>query len=255
LSVFALVFLFFAGPLFAAAPASKTGFDPCRDGFAFANDTVREYGPDETGQIVSRRRDKKPEFAHSCFLLCRATMQFAKFARFAPEQPQISEREYERRIVALFRIPVWFSENRPKIVIPGYRNLHEFSLAHKGLLEDRMGKWILSYFRVGNWRMALPFPRDGQALAARRLMLGLDCGKLQAVYLARFPHMNHCVVLYDYRPLPGGDVKFLLYDPNYPNQPTWLRYHADARFFELEKRWYFNMGRVNLMRVYLSPFH
>ncbi len=238
-------------------PVRARHFDPVRDTLAFANDTVREYAPDASGKIVTRPRPRgeKPAFSHGCFLLARGVMQFAQFARFDPAAPPLPQEEYRRRLKKLFRIPVWFSGNREKLVFPGYADLHAFSAAHKGLIEEEIGHWIWSYFRVGNYRMVFPFPRSGQALAARRLVLALDRGELQAVYLARFPHMNHCVVLYDYKPQAGGDIKFLLYDPNYPAQPSWMLYHARGRYFELEKRWYFNAGRVNLMRVYLSPFH
>ncbi len=243
--------------LFAAAPARKTNFDPRRDGFGFANDTVREYRPDGSGQIRGYRRDDAhtARFAHSCFLITRATLQFSRFVRFAPKLPKVSDAEYERRVRQLFGIPPWFPAKPHGIVIPGYRDLYEFSLAQKPMLEETIGSWLMTYFRPGNWRLMMPFPRAGQALAMRRLTAKLDQGQLQAVYLARFPHMNHCVTLYDYTRKPNGDVVFQLYDPNYPGEPAWLRYHADTRAFELEKRWYFNTGRVNLMRVYISPLH
>ncbi len=67
--------------------------------------------------------------------------------------------------------------------------------------------------------------------------------------------MNHVVVAYDATPEPGGNVRFKVYDPNYPSRASWLLYRADQRSFEFEKRWYFPGGRVNVMRVFLSPFH
>jgi len=258
----ALVSFLLAGCATGRPPREKSlvrgrHFDPVRDVFSFSNDTVRVYAPDDTGRIVSRnrRKDEAVEFCHGCFLMCRGVMQFAKFARFDPAAPKLTQAEYREKLVRLFRIPVWFSENREKIVFPGYADLYGFSEEHKGLIQDHIGNWVLSYFRVGNYRMGFPHPRSGQALAARRLVLALDREELQAVYLARFPHMNHCVVIYDYEPMAGGDIRFLLYDPNYPLEPTWMIYHARERYFELQERWYFNKGRVNLMPVYLSPFH
>jgi len=253
--VIAGALLFGSIPALAAASAPKTDFNPSRDGFAFANDTTLEYRPDANGEIVAHRRTDAPGFRHGCFLMIRATLQFAKFARFAPELPKVSDDEYRRRLRHLFRISIWYPARPGGIVIPGYRNLYEFSSAKRAILEKTIGSWQATYFRVGNWRMSFPFPRCGQALAARRLIAALDEGKLQAVYLARNLKMNHCVLLYDYTLKPGGDVEFTIYDPNYAGQSAWLRYHAQTRTFELQKRFFFNRGTVNLMRVYISPVH
>ena len=67
--------------------------------------------------------------------------------------------------------------------------------------------------------------------------------------------MNHVVIPYAQRREPGGNVSFTVYDPNYPNEPSWLFYRASERSFEFEPRWYFPGGRVNVMRVFISPFH
>lgn len=241
----------------AAAAGAKPDFDPRRDAFSFNNDTVREYLPDEKGEIISRARkkDDPPGFRHSCFLLSRATMQFYKFAVFAPAEPKVSAAEYRARVRAIFRRSLWLPPPKEKIVIPGYATLWDFSLDHRAMLQADMGSWQLSYVRVGNYRMGFPHPRSGQALAAWRLVQAIDGGELQAVYLSRFPKMNHCVVLYDYEALPGGDIKFLMYDPNYCGESGWLKYSASERSFDIQERWFYNRGRVNLMRVFLSPFH
>lgn len=243
--------------------AERCQFRPERDGFGFPNDTVREYVEDEHGRIVSRdrERDQAVDFSHGCFLMVRASMQFFRFARFDPSLPKLDDDGYRPLLKRLFRIPVW----RPgpsgplppdeRIVIPGYASLHDFSLDRKRLFIETIGNWRWTYMRVGNYRMGWPHPRATQALAARRLMLAIDRGSAEAVYLSRFPRMNHAVIVYDYLPLENGSVKFLLYDPNRADDATWLIYHASERYFELEKRWYFNEGRVNLMRIYLSPFH
>jgi hypothetical protein len=67
--------------------------------------------------------------------------------------------------------------------------------------------------------------------------------------------MNHVVIPYAQCREPGGNVSFSVYDPNYPNQPGWLFYRGSERSFEFQPRWYFPGGRVNAMRIFISPFH
>ena len=241
--------------LLLAAPLCARDFDLRRDTFAFSNDTVWQYGVDERGQLHISLRDQPAEFSHRCFVLARAVLQFQQFARFAPEQPKVSREEYRRIIKRVCRVPVWSGGPRERIVIPGYRDLHAFSVAYEGLLKEHLGNWLPTYLRIGNWRMAMGHPRAGQAAAARWLERSVAEKKLRAVYIARFPHMNHVVVVYAQRRERNGDIRFLVYDPNYPSQPSWLLYRAAERSFDFEKRWYFPGGRVNVMRVFISPFH
>src|SRR5438094_285467 len=85
-------------------------FDERAETFAFSNDTVFAYGVDEAGRLTMHRKEKAPEFSHRCFVICRAVLQFHKFARFAPEQPRVSEKEYASLIRRVSRIPVWLPE-------------------------------------------------------------------------------------------------------------------------------------------------
>lgn len=236
---------------------TPTGFDWRADTIAFSNDTVFGYGIDEKGQLTMHVKEKPPQYAHRCFVLARAVMQFHKFARFAPEQPRVSAAEYRRLVKHVSRIPVWFGERPPdrRVVIPGYRDLNAFSRGHEYMFKETLGEWVPTYLRVGNWRMTMAFPRFGQAAAARHLTRGIDRGKLQAVYLTRFLKMNHVIVLFDYHRLPNGDLRFDAYDPNYPNELSSLLYHPKERNFDFGKRWFWPGGTVNLMRVYISPVH
>ena len=245
----------FAITLLLSARASGREFDLRRDTFAFSNDTVLRYGLDEDGRLHSSRRDKPVEFGHRCFVLARGVLQFHKFVRFAPEQPRLSRDEYRRLLKRIFRIPVWAGQRRDRIVLPGYADLHTFSEAYEGLLKENLGNWIPSYLRVGNWRMIWPFPRAGQAAAARWLIDSMARGEPRAVYLARFPSMNHVVIPYAMHRKANGDVRFIVYDPNYPGEPSWIDYEQSTRSFAFQKRWYFPGGRVNLMRVFISPIH
>jgi len=225
--------------------------------FAFSNDTVFAYGTDEAGRLTMHRRETPVEFSHRCFVLTRAVMQFHQFARFDPHLPKHSLQEYRRLVKKVCRIPVWFPPPQPGhfVVIPGYSNLHDFSKANEHMFKEELGNWFPTYIRIGNWRMAFPFPRFSQKWAAGNLTRALDRGRLQTVYLARNLHMNHCVVLSDYHRQPNGDLTFDLYDPNYPGQKGALFYHAAERSFDFPKRWFWTGGRVNLMRIYITPWH
>jgi hypothetical protein len=244
-----------AALLALTALAGAREFDLQRDTFAFSNDTVMRYGVDESGRLHISRRDKPIEFGHRCFVLARAVMQFHQFARFEPCQPKLTRDEYRRRIKQLCRIPVWSRGPHEKIVFPGFADLHSFSIAYEGLLKENLGKWWPSYLRVGNWRMGMGHLRAGQAAAGQWLTESMREKNLRAVYIARFPHMNHVIVAYAAHPQPNGNVHFDVYDPNYPGEPTWLLYRAAERSFDFDKRWYFPGGRVNVMRVFISPFH
>jgi hypothetical protein len=237
----------------AAAP---THFNWRTDTIAFSNDTVFAYGIDEAGRLTIHRRTTPARFAHRCFVLARAVLQFHKFARFAPEEKCVPEAEYKELIREVCRVPVWMPEraDADRIVIPGYGNLNEFSRGLEYAMKETMGNWFPTYLRVGNWRMIGPFPRFGQANACAQIVRGLDRGKLEAVYLTRFPKMNHCVILFDYHRM-DGKVRFDAYDPNYPNTLSWVDYDAKEEGFDFERRWFWPGGRVNLMRVYISPIH
>ncbi len=239
----------------ATVPANGRAFDLRRDTFAFSNDTAWAYGVDEHGQLHISKRAKPADYTHRCFVLSRAVLQFHQFARFEPREAKLSRDEYRVRIKRMCRIPVWASGPRGRVVFPGFADLRAFSIAYEGLLKETLGNWWPTYLRVGNWRMAMGHLRCGQAAAARWLERSIAEGRPRALYLARFPRMNHAVVPYAMTREPGGNLRFQVYDPNYPSRPSWLLYRADQRSFDFEKRWYFPGGRVNVMRVFLSPLH
>ena len=245
---------FFALSMLLCGTGTAREFDVRRDTFAFANETVFQYGINERGALHMSRREKPPGYAHRCFVMSRAVLQFWQFARFEPRQARLSHGEYAALIRRISRIPVW-SAHEERVVIPGFRDLRDFSEVMPGVLQENLGAWLPSYLRVGNFRMAMGHPRAGQAAAARWLEESVRQGKLRAVYIARFPHLNHCLVAYRVERRAHGDVRFWLYDPNYPAEACWLDYHAATRSFNFEPRWYFAGGRVNVMRVYISPFH
>ena len=249
------LFFHLAATLALLSTASARDFDLRRDTFAFSNDTAWKYGVDEAGKLHISAREKPADFAHRCFVLTRAVLQFQQFARFAPEQAKVSREEYRRRVRAVCRIPTWSGGPRERIVIPGFHDLRSFSIAYEGLLKENLGNWLPTYLRVGNWRLVMGHPRSGQAKVARWLEESLNAGRVRALYLSLFPHMNHAVIVYRMQRETGGDLRFTVYDPNYPAAPTSLRYVAARRSFDFDKRWYFPGGQVNAMRIYISPLH
>src|SRR5881392_3880280 len=78
-----------------SAAASDFRFD--RDTVGFANATVFEY---REGHPSLRQREKgEPKrYTRRCFVLCRTTMQFQKFARFDPHTPALDDKALAARI-------------------------------------------------------------------------------------------------------------------------------------------------------------
>jgi hypothetical protein len=235
--------------------AGARQFDLRRDTFVFANETVFQYGVDDGGRLQISQREKPPAYAHRCFVMSRAVMQFWQFARFEPGLARVSNGEYARLVRRVSQIPVWSRRPREKVVIPGFRDLNGLSKAMPATLQENLGTWLPTYLRVGNYRMAMGHPRSGQAMVAEWLQKGLAEGDLRAVYIARFPSLNHCMVAFRMERRSNGTVRFWLYDPNYPGEAAWLDYLPAQRSFDFQERWYYPGGRVNVMRVYISPFH
>lgn len=242
--------------LFATAGAFARDFDPRRDGFAFANETSFAYGIDERGKLHMATKEQQPAFAHRCLCMVRGAMQFWQFARFEPAAPKLSAEEYRRRVRAIFRIAAWRSPRPPekRIVIPGYADLWQFSKAQQRLLQEEIGAWLPTYLRVGNWRMPMPTVRWFQGSIARHLAREVT-ETPQAVFLTKFPSMNHAVLAYASEPQADGRTRFRVYDPNYPGQSARLDYVPSLRLFDFERRFYWPGGEVRAFRIYLSPLH
>lgn len=237
--------------------SDKTHFNWQTDTLSFPNDTFLVKGHDESIDIKQQENGYPPIYMHRCFVLTRAVIQFHKFARFDPSLPKVSEEKYDALIRHICRIPTWWPtfSKEEAIVIPGYKNLRDFSAARQYLFQKDIGWWLITYGRIGNWRMIFPSLPSMRSVAARKITERLDRGDLQAVYMCVFPKMNHCVVIYDYQRQKNGNIVFWAYDPNYHNTSTWLVYDAAENQFVFQKRWFFPGGTVHLMRAYISPFH
>ena len=102
--------------------------------------------------------------------------------------------------------------------------------------------------------MPCPVTRLFQKATARALNRNLPA-EPQAIFLAKFPSMNHAVLAYGAQTLPDGRTRYQVYDPNYPGQPARLDYLPNRRLFDFEKRFYWPGGEVRAFRIYLSPIH
>ena len=248
--MFRIAILFF---VLGSALAARE-FDPRRDAFAFSNDTVLNYDVTADGKLLMGEKPKSDKPTRCCFLFTRSAMQFWEFGRFEPRQRKLSEEEYRRRLRDLFRIPPWAKRNE-RIVFPGYADLWSFSRKHEDTIRAELGSWLLTYLRVGNWRMMSPIIRLRQRCIAEKLFAEVSKGEIRAMYLAKFPHMNHVVLVYHAERLPGGGMRFRAYDANYAGEPARLDYVPESNLFDFERRFYWPGGELRAFPVYDRPLH
>jgi len=252
-----LRFVFALSLLLIAPLAQAATLDFSRDTLAYSNDTFWAYeiGADGSMKIKPRAKSDEPDYTRHCFVMCRMTLQFKKWARFEPNAPKLSEAGYRKLVKRIACKPAWTSlqPEKRRVIIPGYADLRSFSKAHTRLIQDEAGIWWTTYFRVGNWRMALPFPRFEQQLFANLTERLVDRGQMVALFMTRFEPLNHCVLVFDYHKQANGDVDFVAYDPNDATKPLHLRFDKATRSFFLPHTNYYPGGRVNVFRTYYSP--
>ncbi|MFL6544018.1 MAG: hypothetical protein ACJ8LM_02405, partial [Candidatus Udaeobacter sp.] len=135
-----------------SAAGSDFRFD--RDTVGFANATVFEY---REGHPFLRQREKgEPKrYTRRCFVLCRTTMQFQKFARFDPHAPPLDDRALAARIRRVTRRAAWENPlpTNQRVVFPGYADLRAMSEARREVVRANIGLGWPTYFRFGNFRM------------------------------------------------------------------------------------------------------
>ncbi|MBV9391379.1 MAG: hypothetical protein JOY96_05750 [Verrucomicrobia bacterium] len=248
------LFLFFTALILETASAANKPFEFPADTFAFSNETYYLYKTSQNGDVeIQRRPDGAiPDFSRHCFVLTRGVMQFYKFGVFRPELPKDSEADYRTIIRRLSRIPAW-SNRREKIIIPGYKDLYEFSEDRRSLLQKELGRWWPPCFRLGNWRIVMPVFRSGQRSLAFWLKHELDKGTVRAVYITRFRPINHCLLAYYYSAKPNGDLLFYVYDSNQAGKVVHLRYRAKDESFYFDRTWYYPGGLITVLKLYVSP--
>jgi hypothetical protein len=232
---------------------SKT-FNFPKDTFGFENQTYFDYKPLADNQIQIRRRNgRPPDFSRHCFQMCRAVLQFFQFAEFRPDLPKASESEYQAIIRRVSKMPPWSAGPKKKVMVPGYKDLHSFSLGQTLVLQKNLGLWWPSYWRIGNWRIVLPVPRSGQEGMTKYLRNELDHQRIRTVFITRFQPINHCLVVYRYNSGQNGDIVFDVYDANQPDKLVHLTYRASDRSFYFDKTWYYRGGLISVLPLYVSP--
>src|SRR5256885_14678548 len=123
----------------ATAATSRFRFD--QDTVGFANMTVFEY---QNGIAHLRRGEsaKQKRYTRRCFVLCRTTMQFKKFARFDPHAPPpLDDGDLAKRIRQLTRRAAWRDPlpDDERVVFPGYASLRQLSKARGFILQRIIG--------------------------------------------------------------------------------------------------------------------
>jgi hypothetical protein len=232
-------------------------FEFTRDSFAFANELVWEYQMDVTaGKRTLRPRHPKPDYAHRCFALARVARQFFYHARFAADQPVMTDNDYLQIIRAIIaRHPRTPCKVANQIIIPGFTGLREFSQAREKLLKAECGPAWRSYFLRSHWRMAFPFTRAHQTRTARNLAAALRQNRLPILHLVKFPAMsiNHCIVLFAVTET-GRGLEFESYDPNNAKEPERLTFDRSSQTFFLEPNACWPGGALNVSHIYRSWF-
>lgn len=235
--------------LLALSLSARAEFHFSRDTFAFANDTLWSYDIDASGEFTHREREEQRPYTRHCIVMIRGAMQFHRFAAFAPDKPKITEAEYRKKVRKLARTRVT-SNKRGHIEIPGYASVREFSKAHPRLLQDELGLWWPTYFRLGNHRMASPFPSSGQKQLALETRDLVRAGDVVALFITRFRPLNHAVLVYAAKESRDGTLRFSCYDPNDPGMPVTLTFDPKVNRFFWPKTGYWPGGQVNAFRLY-----
>lgn len=230
-------------------------FDFAHDRFAFANELVWEYQFDAaTAKMNFRPLAPKPDYAHRCFVLTRAARQFLYHARFDAGQKITSDEIYcqlIRKVVA--RNPRKPCEIAAQIVIPGFANLFEFSVAREKLLKSACGGAWRSYVLRSHWRMVLPISRAHQTRTAEALLASLGKNISPIIHLVKFPALtiNHGMILFDVVAAKDSFV-FSSYDPNNPKTPVPLTFDRCSQTFFLPANSYWAGGGLEVIEIYRS---
>ena len=224
------------------------------DTVGFANMTVFEY---ENGIAHVRRGEsaKQKRYTRRCFVLCRTTMQFKKFARFDPHAPPLDDQNLANRIRRVTRRAAWHDTlpEDQRVVFPGYANFREMSTKRGYIVQRNIGYGWPTYWRIGNGRSLLIQGTGYQEKTHGELNAALKRGDLFVAFLTTLPHfrINHAVLAYAKKPGTSPDVdRYFVYDPNHPDGPRELTWSQRERSFAYQKDWDFVGGNVRVYQLY-----
>jgi hypothetical protein len=222
--------------------------------------SVIRFGVD-TFAFPNESRDKnqgKPDlYANYCFVMARAIAQFHRFARFDPGAARGAHAQYAERVRRVVAHAPW-EDPLPvaeRVVIPGYASLHDFSREEEAAVKEGLGSPVWTWWHWTNWRVVLPVPRWQQERVAREILVELQAGRSVQLLVTNLPtiELNHTVVAYEYRLKAGGDVDFVVYDPNDPYAPGIVTFNrTDQRFFAT-RLFDTNPGVIRAFRMYYGP--
>lgn len=227
-----------------------------RDTFSYRNDLVWEYVFDDAAHKTSHHtKEIQPDYTHHCFVVARSARQFFQFARFDPTLPPVDDRAYRKLINQVVACDP-SHDVKKRVVIPGFTNLFQFSLAKPKLLQEECGGAWRSYFQRGHWRIMGPFRRAGQESEAKVLMEEIRNHRPPVVHLVKFPQLtiNHAVLLFDVRETERT-IEFTTYDPYEATHPVLLTFDREKRQFTFGRNPYFIGGRVNVYEIYRDWMH
>ena len=238
----------------SSAVASDFCFD--RDTVSFANSTVFEYRQGHPHLRRQREKGEPKRYTRRCFVLCRTTMQFQKFARFDPHAPPLDDRALAARIRNVTRRAAW---GRPlpsdqRVVFRGYANLRAMSKARREVVRANIGLGWPTYFRLGNFRMLFEHDSIYHKETHANLDAALARSELFVGFLTTYPHLsiNHAVLVYKRKPASQNDGidRYLVYDPNHPESPRELTWSPHDHAFAYQKDWDFIGGFVRVYQIY-----
>ena len=238
-------------------PANTRSFDFARDTLAYANQLDWDYRTDfTTGVTTTSPHVPAPSYSRHCIIMARTTRQFFQFARFEPARRKVDDETYRHLIREVVAHDPSETTREGRIVIPGYVDLRSFSAAKEKLLKSEIGTWAGTYLQLGNWRMIFPFGRGHQEHTANALLEEINVHRPPVIHLVRFPRItiNHAVVVFD-ASLTERGIRFLTYDPNYPDEPQALFYERQTRSFTFGPNKYFGGGLVNVYEIYRSGMY
>jgi hypothetical protein len=223
-----------------------------QDTYAFKNETVWNYGGG-TVQSGPDTTKKQRQYTRRCFVLCRSTVQFWKFAKFDPDAKPLDDAALAARVRAVCARSVWLPllPDKDRIVIPGYANLREASAARPDIFRENIGNGWSIYFRPGNFPITLPVDRSTEARVNGEIDHDLRMNYPTIVWAYRFPSLklNHVLMIFACK----RDAKayhYLVYDPNYSDRAGHLDYDIATRSFSYQPTYYFKGGYVNVRAIY-----